>query len=1225
LLAYSYTQIFDPNGETVATGINNSGQIVGSYLGGDPYNEHAFLKDSAGYQTIDFPGASGSVARGINDSGQIVGNFGAHGFLKDSKGYQVIDYPGAHFTSPVGINDSGQIVGNVEFLSSDGVYTTHGFLKDSGGYHLIDYPGTDGYIGPNDIGDNFSQVNGINDGGQIVGYAYIPGAVVDFLKNGDSYQAINYPNGGQPNGINNAGQVVGAFYLNDVSHGFVTSGASYQSIDDPVASGTQAEGINDAGQIVGTTNGGFSFLATPLNDVAIVSAHLENPNLVSFEYSAKGNLDHFTVGLYSSADGTTYDAADPIASQVIVADLSNPSNPGVFNLDSPLTTEPDKPYLLVVADPDNEIIESDETNNVKAIALTDIDLVSAQAESPTSISFAFSTTGNPGPFTVGLYRSVDGKTYDVADSVATPQTITPSLANPQGQGNFALSAPVSSDPTKPYLVVVADPNNIIAESDETNNVQAILTKTDIVVTQVGVENAGLAALYRIDGAPLPAATTAVFYWSKGPNLSSDHVLAADPIVIPAGTSIGSHDDVGVLTQDEKDAPIGTAYLVVMFDPNNTIVETHEDNNLLSTPVTLAPLVELVAKHADGTVVSDVAPLLFKEPYTIALTVTNRDDEPHDFHVTWGGSRGEVSGFTPDFALPLDSDTGPIAPGASVTLTSSPFQYRWDWIPAQNPLTADADLRTKLGLDLADALDKYKDALLGEIETLIEKGVKDVTGVNIFLFSGSFVASTLPVILGEYEDSAASVDLNYSATLSSPDIPTVTTNYQGSLNVPTVKEQNLVESAFLSLVGPDIDETVSPLTTITPLFTYFLQSIKLLLNSSADTAYKLAYDPPDANYTAIAAPAPRDFPVIDAAPDSLLKSFVLTLAKIESFEQAEATSRDRADGAAAAGDFSWESEQLFAAAGFGIQASYLESQLLSLSAQLAQLGIFKNPSTDLSILGMLAGTFLTVAESELSSASQIRTQRLGEPTRDLSSSELQSLTAQRNLIIGELAGVDSLAVRLGNSETFIATVVSAIENTNNIAALQDDLEFGFGSIIILQQSALSNPTSVTGPTIQSFRRLGVHAQRTRLVLTFNEDVDPTAAENHRNYVIVTAGADGRFGTKDDRRIGLKSASYNPVTHSVTLRPNRRLNWHRKFQITVVGTGPTGLSDQLGNLMDGDGDGMPGGDYARRFRHYGLIQEKPAAVPTAAQNRFRSLHPRGPLVTRPSHFHHSAIRR
>ena len=92
--------------------------------------EHGYLKNGATLTTIDVPfaGATNTAARGINDAGQVVGSYsdasgGVHGFLKDGATFTPIDIPGASYTAAQGINDAGQIVGFYEVGSS-----IHSFL-----------------------------------------------------------------------------------------------------------------------------------------------------------------------------------------------------------------------------------------------------------------------------------------------------------------------------------------------------------------------------------------------------------------------------------------------------------------------------------------------------------------------------------------------------------------------------------------------------------------------------------------------------------------------------------------------------------------------------------------------------------------------------------------------------------------------------------------------------------------------------------------------------------------------------------------------------------------------------------------------------------------------------------------------------------------------------------------------------------------------------------------
>jgi len=80
------------------------------------------------FQTLDVPGAITTNANGINNAGQIVGTYFAndmyHGFLLDGGNYTSLDVPGAIRAYAQGINDAAQIVGSYE----DAQFRNHGFL-----------------------------------------------------------------------------------------------------------------------------------------------------------------------------------------------------------------------------------------------------------------------------------------------------------------------------------------------------------------------------------------------------------------------------------------------------------------------------------------------------------------------------------------------------------------------------------------------------------------------------------------------------------------------------------------------------------------------------------------------------------------------------------------------------------------------------------------------------------------------------------------------------------------------------------------------------------------------------------------------------------------------------------------------------------------------------------------------------------------------------------------
>jgi hypothetical protein len=93
-------------------------------------------------------------------------------------------------------------------------------------------------------------------------------------------------------------------------------------------------------------------------------------------------------------------------------------------------------------------------------------------------------------------------------------------------------------------------------------------------------------------------------------------------------------------------------------------------------------------------------------------------------------------------------------------------------------------------------------------------------------------------------------------------------------------------------------------------------------------------------------------------------------------------------------------------------------------------------------------------------------------------------------------------------------------------------------------------------------------RTRLVLTFDKPLNPATAQDPRNFKISDS-----LGNP----VHIARVVYNPSALTVTVTPSRRLNLHRLYQLTVIGTAPSGVADTAGNLLDGALNGVPGSNY------------------------------------------------
>jgi len=161
-----------PGGGSCATGINDSGLIVGLAFPTPATEKRACYWDNGGIHALDLlPGYAGSDAQAVNDAGLIVGN---HTWLSTAGGEHTAeratlwDRNGAHDLGTLGgaesmayaINSLGQIVGTSQTGSL--TYFSDAFLfQDGVMYNLND-------LVPDDFDWKLVQALGINDNGQIV-------------------------------------------------------------------------------------------------------------------------------------------------------------------------------------------------------------------------------------------------------------------------------------------------------------------------------------------------------------------------------------------------------------------------------------------------------------------------------------------------------------------------------------------------------------------------------------------------------------------------------------------------------------------------------------------------------------------------------------------------------------------------------------------------------------------------------------------------------------------------------------------------------------------------------------------------------------------------------------------------------------------------------------------------------------------------------------------------
>ena len=146
--------------------------------------------------------------------------------------------------------------------------------------------------------------------------------------------------------------------------------------------------------------------------------------------------------------------------------------------------------------------ESLEPRLALSTALPDIVMVSATATDSQSVTVDYKVENAPidGPITFGISRSADAQAQPGAVAVATATVADPASGHPtldqSGQpatavGEHIVKLPVPGglppNPSHPYVVVTADPQNAIAEASKANNVASFRKYVVGVITHGGIQ------------------------------------------------------------------------------------------------------------------------------------------------------------------------------------------------------------------------------------------------------------------------------------------------------------------------------------------------------------------------------------------------------------------------------------------------------------------------------------------------------------------------------------------------------------------------------------------------------------------------------------------------------------------------------------------------------------------------------------------------------------------
>lgn len=203
----------------------------------------------------------------------------------------------------------------------------------------------------------------------------------------------------------------------------------------------------------------------------------------------------------------------------------------------------------------------------------------------------------------------------------------------------------------------------------------------------------------------------------------------------------------------------------------------------------------------------------------------------------------------------------------------------------------------------------------------------------------------------------------------------------------------------------------------------------------------------------------------------------------------------------------------------------------------------------------------------------------------SSSQGSTSTANNRLVaaFGALAPGASANVTLLLNPTAAGTLTVAATATSDLPEV--DPNTNSVAAVVTVNAASTNPVGSDGPRVVALNRTGFRRQPTTYVATFDGPLETPSATARSNYRLFSAGRDGQLGTQDDVAIGLTRPFYDATNNTVSIRTRRAVSLHRRVTFAINGTAPNGVRGANGQLLDGNNDGQPGGNFTRTFKGVG----------------------------------------
>jgi subtilase family serine protease len=354
---------------------------------------------------------------------------------------------------------------------------------------------------------------------------------------------------------------------------------------------------------------------------------------------ANGSASPSTTRLYLS-DDTVLSASDLLlgAEQAVPALAAGASSTATLSIDIPSTTTAGTHFLIVKADADNVLNESNEANNSTTRTLvvgSDLMIFTLTAPATGAAGGTMTVTdtiknqgaGQAAASRTRFYFSANS-VLDAGDLLLPDARDVPALASGStNTGTTMLTIPSSTVAGTYFIIGKADGDNAVAETNEINNTssRSIQIGADLVVSALSVPGNGgsdstvvASDTTKNQGGATAAASVTRFYLSANAVLDTGDVLLGgrDVPSLSAGASSVASTTLAIPPATAS----GAYYILAKADGDGAVPETSETNNTTAGAIQIGSDLVVSAMTVPAKAGAEMA-------ITVSDTVTNQGGGP----------------------------------------------------------------------------------------------------------------------------------------------------------------------------------------------------------------------------------------------------------------------------------------------------------------------------------------------------------------------------------------------------------------------------------------------------------------------------------------------------------------------------------------------------------------------------------------------------------------------